>query len=326
MPVKNAALYLKECIDSIQSQHFAEWELIAVNDHSDDNSGDILDHYARQDQRIKKINNTGKGIIAALRLAYQNSSGQFITRMDADDQMPANKLALLHKTLLAHGRGNLITGKVKYFSQKPLGDGYQKYQDWLNALCDNQNHFQHIYKECVIPSPCWLVYREDLDLCGAFDPDRYPEDYDLCFRFYQFGLNVRSIDQTLHLWRDHPERTSRNDPKYADVHFFDLKLNYFLSLDFKPNRPLVLWGTGRKGKEIARKLKKRNVFFHWMTDNPKKIGHNIYDSLIISTADLPALTRPQVIIAIAAPQARQAIEQQLKEMNLESGNGYFFFC
>ncbi len=326
MPVKNAAIYLRDCIDSIRNQHFTNWELIAVNDHSGDDSAEILDHYARQDQRIKKINNQGKGIIQALRLAYKNSTGEFVTRMDADDRMPVNKLGLLHETLTKYGPGNLATGKVKYFSAQALGDGYQKYQDWLNTLCDHDNHYRHIYKECVIPSPCWLVYRKDLDLCGAFNANRYPEDYDLCFRFYQLGLKVRSNDQTLHLWRDHPKRTSRNDPNYADVHFFDLKLDYFVALDYRPKYPLVLWGTGKKGKEIARKLKKRNVFFHWMTDNPKKIGHNIYDSLIVSTADLPALKRPQVIIAVAAPQARQQIQQQLEKMNLELGKGYFFFC
>jgi len=52
------------------------------------------------------------------------------------------------------------------------------------------NNFQEIYKECVIPSPCWMIYRTDMDKCQAFLPNRYPEDYDLCFRFYENGMRT----------------------------------------------------------------------------------------------------------------------------------------
>lgn len=326
MPVKNAEPFLAECLESIQGQTCEDWELLAVDDSSVDASSTVLEAFARKDQRIKSFKNHGKGIIAALRQAYHASTGILITRMDADDRMPPQKLSILRKQLEALGPGNLTTGKVEYFSSQALGDGYRRYQDWLNKLVDSNSHYENIYKECVIPSPCWMVFREDLDRCQAFKPDRYPEDYDLCFRFYQAGLKVNGIDKTLHFWRDHPARTSRNDPTYADIHYFPLKMDYFLQTDHQAERPLVLWGAGRKGKQLAKLLNHRDIPFHWVTDNPKKIGHIIYDSLIVSSAEIEALTHPQVLIAIAIPQAQDDILSYLERQNSKPGKDHFLFC
>ncbi|MEM1121466.1 MAG: glycosyltransferase, partial [Bacteroidota bacterium] len=195
MPVKNTAVFLTDCLNTIVRQTEAHWELLAINDHSTDNSWEILRQYAQRDSRVKVINNDGKGIIAALRLAYRNSQGQLITRMDSDDKMMPEKLAILKQQLLQGGTGHLATGLVQYFSENKLGDGYQKYQNWLNDLTLEGANFRDIYKECVIPSPCWMVHRSDLEKCDAFRPDQYPEDYDLCFRFYENNLMVLPNNQ-----------------------------------------------------------------------------------------------------------------------------------
>ena len=98
MPVKNAQPFLTDCIKSILSQTETDWELVAVNDGSTDNSKAILEQFAQADKRIHVLENNGAGIIAALRLAYSKSQGNLITRMDADDIMPPIKLETLNVT------------------------------------------------------------------------------------------------------------------------------------------------------------------------------------------------------------------------------------
>ena len=72
LPVYNNSLHLGECLDSILAQSEASWELIAVNDHSTDDSWQILQRYALRDARIRPRRNTGpKGIIPALRIALK---------------------------------------------------------------------------------------------------------------------------------------------------------------------------------------------------------------------------------------------------------------
>ena len=136
MPVKNAAIWLRDCLDSILAQTYNRWELLAVNDHSDDDSVEILNSYATKDQRIRVLTNEGHGIIPALELAMRYAGGKMITRMDADDLMPVEKLAMMISVLTAAGKGCLVTGKVKYIENEYLDIGFRRYAEWINALCD----------------------------------------------------------------------------------------------------------------------------------------------------------------------------------------------
>ena len=59
MPVKNTALFLNECLDSIVNQNELNFELIAIDDHSTDESYSILNNYSNKDSRIKVFKNSG---------------------------------------------------------------------------------------------------------------------------------------------------------------------------------------------------------------------------------------------------------------------------
>ena len=320
MPVKNAQPFLTDCIKSILSQTETDWELVAVNDGSTDNSKAILEQFAQADKRIHVLENNGAGIIAALRLAYSKSQGNLITRMDADDIMPPIKLETLKRNLSSSGKGNIAVGQVKYFSEEGLKDGYRYYESWLNGLTKNGTNYSDIYRECVIPSPCWMVFREDLDKCGAFDSDVYPEDYDLCFRFYGNGLKPIPNSDMLHHWRDHSSRSSRNDPNYTDNRFLDLKLYWFLKLDHQPEKTLVVWGAASKGKSLAKGLQKAGVDFRWMCNNPNKINKHVYDKLIENVEGISDLSDLQVLVAVANKNEQADIRQRL------TGEESFFFC
>lgn len=325
MPVKNTASYLPECLDSILNQTESNWELLAVNDHSTDDSFSILHAYAEKDSRIKIFQNTESGIIPALRLAYSKSIGDYITRMDSDDIMPKNKLELMKNKLITEGKNTVVTGLVEYFPKEEIGDGYLKYQQWLNKLTLAENNFDDIYRECVIASPCWMLHRADLDKCEAFKPNKYPEDYDLVFRFYKYGLKLKTIPEILHLWRDHDTRTSRNHEHYQDNSFYRLKLSYFLDLERNTNRPLVLWGTGVKGKKLARLLNEQNVKYIWMCNNSRKYGHEIMGKPIANYELTQDLVNPQIIVSVSSPKAQPIINRYMRMMSFEKYRHYWFF-
>jgi len=317
MPVKNAMPYLRACLDSILDQTYQEWELIAINDGSEDNSKALLDHYAQSDARIQVHDNQGSGIIPALQSAYKYTSGDLITRMDADDIMVPSKLVDMARGLI-NQKESVAVGQVKYFSSDGiLGDGYRKYQDWLNGLSAHGDNFNDIYKECVIPSPCWMMHRADFEKIGGFQSEVYPEDYDLAFRMYQANLNVIPCKVILHQWRDYATRTSRNDENYADNRFLHLKVHYFIEIDYDGAQQLILWGAGNKGKQIARLLIEKGIDFQWVCDNPNKIGHDIYG--VILDAPIENLSNCQVILAVAG-DAGQSLSLELGDSTV------FAFC
>ena len=326
MPVKNTAQFLEEGVLSIINQTYANWELLAVNDNSTDNSFEVLSTFAKQDARIKVFNNAGNGIISALQTGYKNCLGEFITRMDSDDIMVPNKLEILASNLEINGKGNVATGLVKYFPEEEIGEGFQKYEAWLNRLTQQGTTFSEIYKECVIPSPCWMMYRQDFEKCGAFNSKIYPEDYDLVFRMYQNKLKVIPCKEVIHLWRDYSSRTSRTHEHYADSSFIEIKLNYFLKLHYDITKNLVIWGAGKKGKFVAELLLKKNIPFQWICDNPKKIGKHIYDVEMLPFTALENIDNSQSIVSVASPKAQNEIVEYFDKKGLKSYSDYFFFC
>ncbi len=313
------------CIDSILKQTENNWELLAVNDVSTDNSLEILNQFAKKDPRIRVFQNQQKGIIPALKLAFEKSTGELITRMDSDDLMAAQKLEVLKSLLLKNGKGHIATACVQYFSETGVKEGYQKYEQWLNALTIKGNNFDEIYKECVIPSPCWMTWREELIRCQAFESITYPEDYDLCFRFYQKGLKIVSSPEIIHYWRDWATRTSRTSETYSNNQYFDLKLPWFLKLDYNPKRPLIIWGAGRKGKKLARLLSENGVNFQWVCNNPKKWGIELFGVQMQNFEIIKDLQSPQIIVGVASPSGVVEIKTFFENHNLQLKKHYFFF-
>lgn len=326
IPFKNTEAFISDCLKSVLTQSYNNWELIIVDDASTDNSYKIVEKFAENDNRIKLLKNAGNGIIDALKLGLKHSKGEFITRMDSDDLMRPNKLEILAKNLIKTGKGHIAIGLVNYFSEVGINSGYKSYEVWLNELTKTGYNYSEIYKECVIPSPCWMIHKEDLIACDAFNPDRYPEDYDLAFRFYKNNYKCIPCKYILHDWRDYNTRTSRTHVHYAENHFIPLKLDYFLELDYNSAKTLVIWGAGNKGKTIAKLLIEKNITFEWICDNPKKIGRDIYGIILKPFNHLEKIKNSQSIITVANKSSQQEIKIYIQNLNMKPIEGYIFFC
>ncbi len=85
VPVYNTEKYLNRCIDSILNQTYKNLEIICVDDGSTDNSGAILDEYARLDRRINVIHQKNAGRVLARTIGLEHSIGRYCTFVDADD-------------------------------------------------------------------------------------------------------------------------------------------------------------------------------------------------------------------------------------------------
>lgn len=326
IPFKDTEPFIEECITSIINQSYTNWEAIFVDDNSVDSSFTIVEKFSKKDDRIKLLKNKGNGIIEALRTAFKASKGHYITRMDSDDIMTSNRLEVMVESLLKHGKGHLAIGQVKYFREDGVSDGYARYERWINKLTATGNNYSEIYKECVIPSPCWMLHSDDFIACEGFEPNRYPEDYDLTFRFYRAKYKCIPCDKVLLHWRDYNTRTSRTHEHYAINYFLDIKVHYFLELDYEPARPLTIWGAGNKGKTVAKLLIEKQIPFYWICDNEKKIGKEIYGQELLDFNYLSELSKPQSIVTVANEDEQKTIKNYFKKQNMKSMIDYFFFC
>ena len=99
MPMYNASRYLRECIDSILSQTFTDFELLIVDDGSEDDSIAIVESYT--DPRIRLIRNR-HDYIGSLNLLLKEARGKYIARMDADDVMLPYRLQVQYDYMETH--------------------------------------------------------------------------------------------------------------------------------------------------------------------------------------------------------------------------------
>jgi len=326
MAAKDTEPYLAACIESILAQTYGNWELIAVNDHSSDGTPEVLASYAQDDKRIRVFHSERHNLIPTLKEGYAHAQGTLINRMDSDDWMPADKLEALVNEWQKHGKGHIVAGGTKHFVDSgEVGDGFRRYERWLNEVARTNTNFEQIYQECVIPSHCWIIHKDDFDAVGAFDPEVYPEDYDLCFRFYKKGLKVIGIDKVLHFWRDRSNRISRTWEEYKDNRYFDLKTRYFYQIDRNRDRPLVLWGAGKNGKDLAKLLLEEENKFHWVCDNQRKVGKDVYGIIMEYQDEIPNIADPQILIAVTSPDEKTAIKEQLLEWGKKPVQDFWFF-
>ena len=109
IPVYNAGRYIKRCVDSIIEQTYQNWEIIAINDGSTDDSLAILNQYKEND-RITVIDSPNRGVVNARNTALEYAKGDFLTFVDADDYLPTTALELMVERMVSTDSDLVVGG------------------------------------------------------------------------------------------------------------------------------------------------------------------------------------------------------------------------
>jgi glycosyltransferase involved in cell wall biosynthesis len=109
-PVYNAGKYIDDCIRSVISQSFSDWELIIVNDGSSDASKEIILSY--NDSRIRYFEQKNSGASIARNKALKEMRGNYFCFLDADDLLPVNSISSRIKAFEVNGKAEFIDGQV----------------------------------------------------------------------------------------------------------------------------------------------------------------------------------------------------------------------
>ncbi|WP_224393697.1 glycosyltransferase family 2 protein [Clostridium perfringens] len=96
VPIYNVEKYLSKCIDSILNQSFTNFELILVNDGSNDRSGIICDEYTLKDERIRVIHKKNGGVSSARNSGISLALGKYIGFVDSDDYIKEEMYEILY--------------------------------------------------------------------------------------------------------------------------------------------------------------------------------------------------------------------------------------
>ena len=109
IPVYNAELYLEECLYSIIEQTYSELEIILINDGSTDSSGKLCNAIAKKDERISVLHISNNGASHARNLGIENSNGNYILFINADDKITPHTVETLINTMLTNEVDIVVT-------------------------------------------------------------------------------------------------------------------------------------------------------------------------------------------------------------------------
>lgn len=327
LPYRNAASTLDECLQSVLAQSYTDFELLMINDYSNDESEQLVRRYRKQDKRLHVLASPRKGLVAALNFGLQTAKGQFIARMDADDRMRPDRLRQQVETLERQTSCSLVASQVHLFPEQSIQAGFQEYIRWQNQCLTPTDIDADIYLESPFVHPSVTYRRADILKLGGYREGNFAEDYDLWLRMHRAGLGMTKLPEILLDWRDSPRRLSRIDPRCSQQAFGQLRA-YYLARDprLERRRPLVMWGAGRKTRQRSRLLLEQGFIpIAWVDIDPKKIGHQIKGVAVVEPAWLLQQDpKPLVLVYVRNHGARGSIQAFLEGAAYRRGRDFLF--
>ena len=136
LPVYNVGQYLKECLDTVINQTLKEIEIICINDGSTDNSLEILNEYAKKDDRFIVLSQENQGQGVARNKGVELAKGKYIQFVDPDDWIELNMLDNLYNFAEEH---NSQIVKFDYFEYNDYS-GKCKQHDFVKEIKDEYNY------------------------------------------------------------------------------------------------------------------------------------------------------------------------------------------
>lgn len=166
IPVYNAEEYLKQCIDSVLGQTFADFELILVDDGSEDGSGGICDSYAQVDPRVSVVHTKNQGVVAARRTGVNLAHGEYIACVDSDDWLDLDFYRSLFELSGESDADILICSHVmrgeKCVETTALAPGYYDKKAMEDAVYPQMMYDMNVGRYHITPSLWDKLFRADL--------------------------------------------------------------------------------------------------------------------------------------------------------------------
>lgn len=207
MPAYNAEAYIEEAIHSVQEQTFRDWELIVVDDCSQDHTCAIVERMAAMDRRIRLIHNEKNlGVAKTRNCGFDLCSGDYVALLDSDDLWHTDKLE--QQLSLAGKTG----ADVVYCSYGMVNARGEKACD--DFIVPDSTDYEHSLIRSVISCSTVLLSRDVVDEY-RFRTDFYHEDLVLWLQLLRDGYTACGVTDVLADYRLCEDTRSANKVKSA---------------------------------------------------------------------------------------------------------------
>lgn len=192
MPAWNAEAFISEAIESALAQDYEPFELIVVDDGSEDRTGEV----ARSYEGVRVVRQRHAGRATACNTGIAAAKGEFVTAFDADDYWPANRITLQAEHLIQNPEVGCVLGRQEWINPPP----------WLGR--------DAVYGDLDgIPIGSAMFRREVLKRLGGFNASfMHSEDMDLLVRVREQGIRMEILPQVIWYRRFHGDQMTQNAP------------------------------------------------------------------------------------------------------------------
>jgi glycosyltransferase involved in cell wall biosynthesis len=251
----NYGKFLGSAIESVLRQHYADWELLLIDDNSTDGTAAVMDLYS-SDPRVRIFRTSGVGLPAVCNLALREAQGEFIIRLDGDDILDENLLFVLVGYMERHPQLALIF--PDYYL---IDEGGQVFSHERRQKISESNHMLDMPPN----GACTLVRKAVLDSVGGYREDLGAQDgFDLWAKVKD-KHHAMNVNLPLFFYRRHGQNLTNSSHRILSARrqikrdAIADKLNEFRPVmavipvrqfyDFHPN----LWATELNGKSLLKR-------------------------------------------------------------------------
>ncbi len=212
IPIYNAESYLPQAMDSLLEQTYIDWDAWLIDDGSTDRSSDIIEKYARKDNRVRGMLQTNQGTSAALNVGLEVAMGRYVACMHADDMMDPRRLEIQVGQMEADPA--IVICGSGYYTIDPEG---------VKGMIQSPPHTDTAIRwealfHCPFAHPSVMLRLDTIhEHRLRYSPDTVVEDYDLWTRLLPLGKGI-NITEPLLYYRIHPDQASQVKATKMSMH------------------------------------------------------------------------------------------------------------
>lgn len=209
MGIYNCSSTLEQAVQAIKSQTYTNWELILCDDGSSDDTYSLAKRLAADDKRIIVLKNKKNlGLNATLNKCLTKASGEYIARMDGDDDCAPERFEKQVAYLEKNPGYDIVSSGMKLFDEKG---------EWGQVLNKKYPTAKDIIKGSPICHAPVLMRKVCMDVVGGYTVDKRMlrvEDVNLWIKLYTAGFKCINILEPLYYMRNDKNALNRRKYKY----------------------------------------------------------------------------------------------------------------
>lgn len=211
VPIYNVEKYLKQCLDSILSQTYDDYEIILVDDGATDDCPKICDEYALSNSKIRVIHKQNGGLVSAWMAGVNVCKGEYICFIDSDDFIGKDYLSKLYNALINNNADLSAMSCIRYYNEvtnnkwriNTLEQGTYRIADYRDRIICDYGNFNRI----VSNSRWGKLIKTDLvkkAMVSCTEQISYGEDQQLTIGILVRANNVAIVDDYDYFYRYNP--------------------------------------------------------------------------------------------------------------------------